>query len=97
MSASDQVGPVLHAGALGAAVAAAIRDLNPAAQIVDRGSYLRVLVPSRCRLTPAAVEARTGQPFALPADLERVLSAHKGVFTVNQEEALWVAPREGAR
>jgi toluene monooxygenase system protein D len=85
----DWVGPVLHSGGASEAVIAAIRELNPATEVVDRGGYLRVLVPGRCRLTRAAVERHSGQPFRLPGDLESVMSSFKGRFTVSEEEACW--------
>jgi hypothetical protein len=88
-------GPVLQPGPLGEAVVAALRELNPDAQVIDRGSYLRVLVSGRCRLTRAAVEARIGRPFRLPEDLERVLAAHSGEFHVSEDEAVWEAPSNG--
>src|SRR5262249_43308323 len=86
-----RAGPVLQPGPLGEAIVAALRELNPDAQVIDRGSYLRVLVPGRCRLTRAAVEARPGQAFRMPEDLERVLSAHSGTFRVGEDEAVWEA------
>ena len=90
----DDVGPVLQAGPLGAAVVEAIRALNAEARVVDRGAYLRVLCRGRCVVTRAAIEERTGAPFRLPADLELVMSSFKGRFAVSEEEARWeLSPR----
>jgi nitrite reductase/ring-hydroxylating ferredoxin subunit len=83
------VGPVLQAGPLGAAVVDAIRALNAEARVVDRGAYLRVLCPGRCVVTRAAIEDRTGAPFRLPGDLELVMSSFQGRFTVDDDEARW--------
>ena len=85
----DEVGPVLQAGPLGAAVVDAIRALNAEARVVDRGAYLRVLCPGRCVVTRADIEHRTGAPFRLPGDLELVMSSFKGRFTVDDDEARW--------
>ncbi len=52
----DHVGPVLQAGTIGSAVVAAIRDLNQDVLVMDRGAYLRVLVPGRCIVTREAIE-----------------------------------------
>ena len=43
-----KVGPVLEAGEVASALIAAIREGNRDVEIVDRGSYLRVLCPQRC-------------------------------------------------
>lgn len=85
----DHVGPVLSAGCVADAVIAAIRELNASALIVDRGSYVRVLVPHRCIVTREAVESHLGRPFRLPRDLEAVMSALKGTFEVSEDRAVW--------
>ncbi len=86
-----RVGPVLQAGAAAEAVVAAIRDLNGDVQVLDRGSYLRVLVPACCRVTRAQIERHAGAAFRLPQDLEQVMSSFKGRFVVSTEEARWEA------
>lgn len=91
----ETVGPVLENGPAGDAVIAAIRKLNENVTLEDRGSYVRVLVPRRCVVTREAIEAATGQPFALPGDLEAVMPSFKGRFLVNEEQATWTA--ENAR
>jgi toluene monooxygenase system protein D len=85
----DQVGPVLEASDAARAVVAAIRGLNPDAVVEDQGSYLRVLVPGRCRLTRQAVEKALGRPFRLPGDLEVLMPAFKGMLDLSEEEAVW--------
>ena len=85
----DDVGPVLQAGPLGAAVVSAIRALNADVRVLDRGAYLRVLCPRCCVVTRAAIEARTGAAFRLPGDLELVMSSFKGRFAVSEDEARW--------
>ncbi len=57
--------------------------------VLDRGSYLRVLVPGRCRMTREAVERALGRPFRLPGDLERVMPSFKGRLVVGDDEVVW--------
>jgi hypothetical protein len=83
------VGPVLEAGPVTSVLIAAIRERHPEADIQDRGSYLRVLVPQRCVLARAAVERLLGRGFQLPGDLELVMPAFKGDFSVTDDEAVW--------
>ena len=87
----DWVGPVLLAGPAADSVIAAIRELNARVEIVDRGSYLRVLCPCRCRVTRAALERHRGGPFQLPVDLELVMPSFKGRLSMSEEEACWDA------
>lgn len=92
MSASestDTVGPVLEASESGRAVVAAIRELNQDVKILDRGGYLRVLVPRRCFVTRQAIERALGQRFELPADLEALMPAFKGRIVIDGERAEW--------
>jgi hypothetical protein len=44
------------------------------------------------RVTRAAIEAQSGSPFALPADLERRKVSFQGRFDVSDEEAVWWSP-----
>lgn len=85
------VGPVLQAGQVAGAVVEAIRALQPGVVVEDRGAYLRVFVPGRCRVTREAIEEALGAPFHLPGDLERVMPSFKGKLTVTSEEATWEA------
>jgi len=86
-----RVGPVLHAGAVADAIVSAIRALNDEVEAVDRGSYLRVSAPGRCRVTRAAIESALGAPFRLPGDLEIVMPSFVGAFRVDEDEATWEA------
>jgi hypothetical protein len=83
------VGPVLRTGVTSSAVIAAIRDLNNAVTVLDRGSYLRVAALERCVVTRDAIEAHLGRSFQLPGDLEALMPAFAGHFSVNDEEAKW--------
>ena len=85
----DRVGPVLQAGTVASAIVAAIRDLNQDVLVVDRGAYVRVLVPQYCVVTRSAIEKHLGRPFRFPGELETVMSAFKGSLQLNQEDAAW--------
>lgn len=85
------VGPVLVASDLGRAMAEVICDENADAVVTDRGSYLRVLVPSRCTLSRTRLEVFLQRRIAFPADLEPVLVSFKGAFEVDSERACWHA------
>ncbi len=91
------VGPVLQRGPLTDAVVAAIEEENPKARVVDRGAYLRILTPEACRVTRAAIERRTGQPFRLPPDLELIMPSFKGFLEVSEDEVTWRSSREVKR
>lgn len=85
----DRVGPVLQSGTVANAIVAAIKDLNQDVLVMDRGAYVRVLVPQRCIVTRAAIERHLGRPFRFPGELETVMSAFKGSLQLNQDDATW--------
>lgn len=85
----DCVGPVLQSGTVANAIVAAIKDLNRDVLIIDRGAYVRVLVPQCCIVTRAAIEKHLGRSFRFPGELETVMSAFKGSFQLNQDDAAW--------
>jgi toluene monooxygenase system protein D len=85
----DRVGPVLQAGPVANAIIAAIEDLNQDVMVVDRGAYVRVLVPRCCIVTRSAIEKHLGRPFRFPGELETVMSAFKGSLQLSQDEAAW--------
>ena len=93
----DRVGPVLQTGAIGAAIVAAIQDLNSDVMVVDRGAYLRVMVPRRCFVTRVAIEKHLGRAFRFPGELETVMSAFKGALKIGQEEAVWQFAETGQK
>jgi hypothetical protein len=83
------VGPVLEAGDAAQAVVDAIRARHPDAQLLDRGSYWRVLVPGRCTVSRVAIEAHLGRAFVLPGDLERIMPSFKGQLRLSDDEVSW--------
>jgi toluene monooxygenase system ferredoxin subunit len=88
-----QVGPVLEASESGRAVLAAILELNEQVEVVDRGAYLRVLVPGRCLVTRRAIEQALGRAFHLPTDLEALMPAFKGFLQMDDERVEWRCER----
>jgi toluene monooxygenase system protein D len=85
----DRVGPVLQSGTVANAIIAAIKDLNQDVMVVDRGAYVRILVPRSCVLTRSAIEKHLGRSFRFPGELEMVMSSFKGSLLLNQEDAEW--------
>ena len=85
----DRVGPVLQSGPVANAIIAAIKDLNHDVVLVDRGAYVRVLVPRCCVVTRSAIEEHLGRSFRFPGELETVMSAFKGSLQLNQDDAAW--------
>jgi hypothetical protein len=85
----DHVGPILQSGPVASAIVAAIRELNQDVMVVDRGAYVRVLVPRCCVVTRSAIEKYLGRSFRFPGELETVMSAFKGSLQLNQDDAAW--------
>jgi hypothetical protein len=85
----DRVGPVLQSGIVANAIIAAIEELNQDVIVMDRGAYLRVLVPQCCVVTCSAIEKHLGRSFRFPGELETVMSAFKGSLQLNQDAAVW--------
>ncbi len=83
------VGPVLQAGRMAEAVIAAIRELNRGARIVDRGAYVRVLVPGRCFVTRESIQRHARDSFVLPSDLEAIMTSFQGRFSMTDDAACW--------
>jgi toluene monooxygenase system protein D len=87
---NDQVGPVLEGdGQVVEAIIAAIREAHPDVTVLDRGGYLRVLVPHRCVVRRVAVERALGRAFRLPGDLELVMPSFKGAIDISHDQVIW--------
>lgn len=91
-ASDDLVGPVIEASEMGRAIVAAILRSNPGAFVEDRGSYLRVRAEKRCLLTREAAERELGHPFRLPADLEPLMPAFKGLIHIAPDVIEWSFP-----
>ena len=90
-SAREAVGPVLLRGPVGEAVVDAISAGCAGAVVIDRGAYLRVLVPGCCWLRRSDIEQRLRRPFRLPGDLEEIMPSFKGTLFIGDEEVRWSA------
>jgi len=86
---TDGVGPVLDTNDVSRAIIAAIREANRDVTVIDRGAYMRVLVPGRCVVRRDAIERALGRSFQLPSDLEMVMPSFKGAITIGDDEVVW--------
>lgn len=88
----NMVGPVVRGVDcdIADALIAAIETDNPGVQPVveDRGGYIRVSMPGRCRVTRHSLEAELGRDFPL-SELEPALSAFAGRVKFTDDEVLW--------
>lgn len=89
---AELVGPVIEASDVGRAIVAAILNSNPGALVEDRGGYLRVRAERRCLLTREAAERELGHSFRLPADLEPLMPAFKGLISIAPDAIEWSFP-----
>jgi len=92
------VGPVLRGmdQDMIEALLIAIEDDNPDAELLyeDRGGYVRIHTPWRCRVTRKSLEAALGRSFRL-AELEPSLSAFAGRMRYVGDEAVeWYLDRD---
>jgi toluene monooxygenase system protein D len=92
------VGPVIRGmdGEIIEALLVAIGQDNPDDELFyeDRGAYVRIHTPRRCRVTRKSLEAALGRSFRLP-ELEPSLSAFAGRMRYEGDEALeWYLERE---
>ncbi|MFS8201449.1 MmoB/DmpM family protein [Streptomyces sp. CWNU-52B] len=95
--AEKLVGPVIRGmdGDLAEAVAAAIAQDNPDAEVIvdDRGGYVRISVPRRCVLTRGSLEEELGRKFRL-SDLEPALVSFAGRLEQSDEQVVWYLERQ---
>jgi hypothetical protein len=93
----ELVGPVLESGPVAEAILAAIQIANKDVIVVNRGAYLRILSPGRCRVFRADIEAVMGRPFALPGDIEQVMPSFRGILSVSEDVAEWSFDKPNAK
>lgn len=83
------VGPVISDARLAEAVARAIEtDTGQAPVLEDRGAYVRIQVPTTCRMTQASLADELGEEFPL-AGFESVMPSFAGRIKVTDEEIVW--------
>jgi len=94
---TKMVGPVIRGidSELAEAVAEAVEADNPDRDVFydDRGGYVRISVPQRCRLTKVSLEETLGRPFQL-VELEPSLSSFAGRMHTTEDEIVWFLDRE---
>jgi hypothetical protein len=83
------VGPILVPSSQSDAVIAAIHDSQGDVRVEDQGGYLRVSCPGICHVSKAAIEARLGEAFALPSDLEAIMPSFQGKLELSDSEVVW--------
>lgn len=91
MKAHRGVGPVLSTEYPMEAVVAALRELNPTLEIVDRGAYVRAFAVGRCQLKGDVVARILGRPFAIPSDLEAIMPSFQGAMSIAGDVVTWDA------
>ncbi len=91
MSDRHAAGPILEAGDTARAVIEAIRQLDPAVTVVDRGAYLRVSCHRVCVLERARVEALLAAPFELPGALEQIMPSFQGAIRLDGDRVTWTS------
>ena len=64
---TTSVGPIIQAGEIAEAVAAAVREDNAGKQVnvIDRGSYVRIEVDGECIIRRETLESELGRPFRM--------------------------------
>lgn len=88
MAITDPVGPVVQAGDLAVAVAAAAEIDNPGqtVEVIDRGAYVRIEVDGgECILRRQTIEAELGRPFRM-RDLEISMPSFVGRIDTGSEQ-----------
>jgi toluene monooxygenase system protein D len=83
------VGPIISDQRVAEAVARAIAtDNGQAPKFEDRGAYVRIGLPSSCRLTQASLDEELGGELRLSA-FESFMPSFAGRITVTDDEITW--------
>lgn len=88
---NNQVGPVLYKNELALLLVEVIKETNNNVSVVDRGSYIRILADSPCRLIKKNVEKKIQREFYIPRDLETIMSSFEGHIVMSDNEIIWSA------
>jgi hypothetical protein len=86
---NHEVGPVLSLNSNTAAFLSAIRRSNPQVHLMERSSYIRILVPQRCILHRQDLDAELGHSSDWPGCLELMMPSFKGRLQITAETAIW--------
>jgi toluene monooxygenase system protein D len=83
------VGPVISNSRVAEAVARAIVTDNGQTPLVeDRGAYVRIGLPSQCRLTQESLDEELGGELRISA-FETVMPSFAGRIKVTDDEIIW--------
>jgi toluene monooxygenase system protein D len=84
------VGPIMQAGEMADLVFEAISLDNPDAKVLvrDEGSYIRIHMPGRCRLTGATLSELAGRTLRV-GDIEPYMAFFAGHITTASDEIVW--------
>jgi hypothetical protein len=87
----NDVGPVLESGRTTTAIIEALKRRNAQLEIVDKGSYQRILTQRKCTLLVADVEDILGTRFRIPQDLEKIMPSFQGEIIFDVDKVIWLA------
>ncbi|UGS37217.1 MmoB/DmpM family protein [Capillimicrobium parvum] len=83
------VGPIISDQRVAEAVARAIAtDNGQAPKFEDRGAYVRIGLPTSCRLTQASLDEELGGELRISA-FESVMPSFAGRIKVSDDEIIW--------
>lgn len=90
------VGPVIRNPELAEALVAAIEADNPGVEVMveDRGGYIRIHTPQRCRITRRSLQEALGRPITLPQIEPDLVSFAGRMRYIGDEELLFYLERE---
>jgi hypothetical protein len=89
MTSEDEVGPVFNVRSDTPAYVAAIRRCNPDANVVERGTYVRILVPRECVIRRDVLSEELGTAACWPECLESIMPSFKGRLSITSDFAEW--------
>lgn len=87
---SFDVGPVLSSGPWLLGMIAAFKESNFDIKVINRGSYCRVLAPSRLLLTREAFAKHLQDETSWPDFLHLVMPSFAGKIYIESEKVLWL-------
>jgi hypothetical protein len=87
---TSEVGPVLSSGPWLLGIIDAFKELNPDLRIINRGSYCRVLAPSRLLLTREAYMRHLEGDNSWPDFLHLVMTSFVGKLLIESEKIEWL-------
>ncbi|ADG06755.1 MmoB/DmpM family protein [Kyrpidia tusciae] len=90
------VGPVVRDPELAEALVAAIEADNPGVEVFvdDRGGYIRIHTPQRCRITRKSLQEALGRPITLSRIEPELVSFAGRIRYIGDDEVLFYLERE---